>query len=135
MGRRRKASRNLEHAREQRRNATQPEKKLWMALRDRGLAGLKFRRQFPVDNYIADFACVEKKLIIEVDGDSHADQYSHDMTRQETLERAGWRVERVGNDDILQNLEGVLMQVITGAGLDPQRWRDGAYGQMHDNLA
>ncbi|MCA8992149.1 MAG: endonuclease domain-containing protein [Planctomycetaceae bacterium] len=133
MGRRRKASRNLGHAREHRRNATQPEKKLWMALRDRRLAGLKFRRQFPVEGFIADFACVEQKLIIEVDGDSHADQYSHDMTRQETLERAGWRVARVSNDDVLQNLEGVLTQIAAAAGLDPEQWRDGVYGQAPDS--
>ena len=134
MARQRKTARNLDHAREHRRNPTQPEKRLWMALRDRRLAGLKFRRQVLIESYIADFACFEKKLIIEVDGDSHSDRLNQDAERQQTLMNAGWRIERVSNDDVLQNLEGVLMQMVAAVGLDPAVWRNATYGQMPEEI-
>jgi very-short-patch-repair endonuclease len=128
--RQRAASKNLERARDLRREMTAPEKKLWGVLRDRRLAGLKFRRQVPVGRYIADFACVESMLVVEVDGDSHAERFVPDQKREQALIEAGWRVLRLSNDDVLENLEGVLIQIVKHSGLDPAKWRDGEYGQL-----
>ena len=121
---------HLDRARQLRRNMTFPEKRLWRVLRDRRLAGLKFRRQVPVCQFVADFACIETQLIIEVDGESHTGRLSADQRREELLRGAGWRVVRVSNDDVLQNLEGVLSLIVTAAGLDVDRWRNGEYGQL-----
>lgn len=126
----RNSSRRLGFARELRKALTVPEERLWRVLRDRRLAGLKFRRQVPIEKYIADFACVEKRLIVEVDGESHADRAAADHQRTIQLNNAGWRIVRVTNDDVLQSLEGVLMLIIAAAGFDPAKWRDGEYGQL-----
>src|SRR5690606_21179113 len=90
MSRRRPTSRNLPHARELRTRMTVPEQKLWRVLRGRRLAGLKFIRQAPIERSIVDFACRSKRLIVEVDGDSHADRATRDGRRQQALEAAGW---------------------------------------------
>jgi very-short-patch-repair endonuclease len=109
---------------------TVPEKKLWRVLRGRRLAGLKFVRQAPIERSIVDFACRSKRLIVEVDGDSHADRAARDRRRQQALEAVGWTFIRVTNDDVLTNLEGVLCAIVRAAGLDPSAWRDGRYGQL-----
>lgn len=130
MARKRHNSDNLERAKELRREMTAPEQRLWRILRDRRLAGLKFRRQFPIDVYIADFVCVEEKLVVEVDGMSHVGRFEFDQRREGVLREAGWRVVRVTNDDVLQNLEGVLTMIVSSAGLDAERWQNGEYGQL-----
>ena len=76
-------------------------------MRNRNLAGRKFKRQLPIGPYIADFACVELKLIVEADGGQHAEQMAYDEKRTEWLESRGWRVLRFWNNDILTNIEGV----------------------------
>src|SRR5690606_18910966 len=128
--RRRPTSRNLANARDLRARMTAPEQKLWRVLRGRRLAGLKFVRQAPLERSIVDFACRSERLIVEVDGDSHADRAAADRERQHTLESAGWTVLRVTNDDVLTNLEGVLCAIVRAAGLDASAWRDGEYGQL-----
>ena len=105
-----------EKARKLRRNMTFPERKLWSALRNRNLAGIKFRRQEPVLEYIADFLSDEFSLVIELDGDSHIGQYAYDMERQEKLKNAGYRVLRFGNDDILRDLDAVLAAISLACG-------------------
>ncbi len=99
--------------RDLRNNATDAERKLWAALKSVGFFGRRFRRQYPVASYIADIACVEARLIIEIDGGQHAESVS-DAKRDAALKAAGWRVLRVWNTDALTNVEGVI-EMITAA--------------------
>lgn len=94
-------------ARQLRRNATDAENRLWYVLRNRGLAGQKFVRQFPVGPYIADFACREAALIVELDGGQHADN-ANDLIRTAYLNAEGYGVLRFWNGDVLDNRDGVL---------------------------
>ena len=103
-------------ARELRRFATDAERLLWAHLRNRQLEGCKFRRQVPIDRYIADFACLERKLVIELDGGQHAERACYDGARTDVLESAGWTVLRFWNHAVLQNLEGVLIDIIAALG-------------------
>ena len=91
-------------------NMTGPETRLWSRLRARKLQGLKFRRQHGIGPYIVDFYCPEQSLVIEVDGDSHADadQILKDQLRDRYFQSLGLHVIRYINDDILKNLDGVL---------------------------
>ena len=95
-------------ARALRKDQTEVEKKLWFNLNNRQLQGFKFKRQYPIHPYIADFACLEKRLIIELDGGQHADQENYDQERTQFLESRGFKVLRFWNNEILENLEGVL---------------------------
>nr|WP_295885550.1 endonuclease domain-containing protein [uncultured Devosia sp.] len=88
-------------------NMTDAERKLWAALRNRKLLGFKFVRQVPVGRYIADFACREADLIIELDGGQHADS-AHDKLRTTALTEHGYAVMRFWNNDVLSNLDGVV---------------------------
>ncbi len=100
---------NLTHkVRALRKNQTDAELLLWQQLRSRHLGGYKFRRQFPIEPYIADFVCLELKLIIELDGGQHADQISYDNRRSLFLEQRGFKVIRFWNNDVIENIEGVL---------------------------
>jgi very-short-patch-repair endonuclease len=94
-------------ARRLRREATEAEKHLWRALRDR-LAGCGFRRQHPIGSYIADFASPSHKLVVELDGGQHAQQQQADAARTGELARRGYRVIRFWNNEVMQNLAGVL---------------------------
>ena len=97
-----------EKARENRKNPTPAEKKLWFeVLQGQRLGDLKFTRQKPLDKYIVDFYCAELMLAIEIDGDSHAEQADYDETRTKKLNHLGITVLRYTNRDILNNLEGV----------------------------
>ena len=101
---------HLDLKRQLRSNMTGPETRLWSRLRARQLQGLKFRRQHGIGPYIVDFYCPERSLVIEVDGDSHADadQVVKDRQREQYLQSLGLRIIRYINDDILKNLDGVL---------------------------
>jgi very-short-patch-repair endonuclease len=100
----------LDIKRRLRSNMTGPEAQLWSRLRARQLQGLKFRRQHGIGPYIVDFYCPEQSLVIEVDGDSHADanQILKDRQREKYLQSLGLHVIRYINDDILRNLDGVM---------------------------
>ena len=102
-------------ARKLRKQLTDAERVLWRALRSRGLHGLKFRRQHPIGPYVADFACLEAALVVELDGGQHAWQQSSDNKRCATIEAAGFRVVRVWNNDVLTNLPGVLENIVSVA--------------------
>ncbi len=80
-------------------------------MRSRHVAGFKFRRQRPIGAYIADFACIERKLIIEIDGGQHAESVA-DMARTRWLARDGWRVLRFWNNEVLTNPAGVLSEIL-----------------------
>ncbi len=101
----------LERAKALRRALTQPEKKLWGALRDRRLGGFKFRKQQPIGPFIADFVCQEQRLIVEVDGSQHAESETA-RPRDAFLTSKGYRVLRVWNNDVTDNLSGVLAAIL-----------------------
>jgi len=103
-----------ERRRDLRRNQTDAEKALWKQLRNKGFMGLKFFRQYSVGAYIVDFYCPEHKLAIEVDGGQHADPENMNYDRERTcyLESIGITVTRFWNNDLLQNIEGVLEEMI-----------------------
>lgn len=102
---------NILRARQLRVEATDAEARLWQRLRNRMLGGFKFRRQFPVGPYIADFICIERKLIVELDGGQHADNPA-DKRRTRFLELRGYRVIRFWNPDVLSNTDGVLEMIL-----------------------
>jgi very-short-patch-repair endonuclease len=95
-------------ARRLRRDQTDAERKLWFRLRDHRLAGLKFRRQMPIARYVVDFCCESARLIVEVDGGQHAARGAEDKARTAALEAQGYLVLRFWNNEVLQNLDGVL---------------------------
>lgn len=92
----------VKQARSLRREMTNAEVLLWRALRNRGLDGLKFRRQVPIGPFIADFACVDRRLIVELDGRPHdePEQQLHDRKRDAWFETSGWRVLRLLNERV-----------------------------------
>jgi len=99
-------------ARSLRKNQTDAERKLWRRLRARELCGFKFRRQYPIAPYIVDFICVEKRLIVEIDGGQHATMTEIDNTRAEFLNARGYRVLRFWNNEVLQQLDAVLAKIL-----------------------
>jgi very-short-patch-repair endonuclease len=98
---------NRSRAKELRSNPTDAERILWQHLRLRPLGGYKFRRQQPLGPSIVDFVCLEKRLVIEVDGGQHNTQRSYDEQRDAWLEQQGFRVLRFWKNEVLQNVEGV----------------------------
>ena len=101
-----------ENAKWLRTNQTDAECVFWYNVRARRLAGLKFRRQYPVGPFIADFVCLEAKLIVELDGGQHAVRQAYDRSRDAFLESKGFRVLRVWNSDLLTNRDGVMEAVL-----------------------
>ncbi|HWR58981.1 MAG TPA: endonuclease domain-containing protein [Thermodesulfovibrionales bacterium] len=99
---------NSQKARLLRKNQTDAEKALWQRLRNRGLQGMKFRRQAPVGPYVADFLCESAQLIVEVDGGQHAENKEYDQYRDDFLRANGYEVIRFWNNEVLGNLDGVL---------------------------
>ena len=98
-------------ARQLRNESTDAERRLWYFLRRQQLAGYKFRRQYPLAGYIADFVCVPARLVIELDGGQHLDALAYDRRRTEALQREGYRVLRFWNDDVLLRTEDVLREI------------------------
>jgi very-short-patch-repair endonuclease len=98
-------------ARQLRRDSTDAEMKLWLALRDRRLGGYKFVRQKPIKPFIADFVCREANLIVEVDGGQHNESL-YDHRRGTFLNSEGYRVLRFWNNEVLTNLDGVLQTML-----------------------
>ena len=95
-------------ARSLRRNSTDAERLLWQRLRNRQVDGLKFRRQAPIGPYVADFFCLKRNLIVEVDGGRHATAQDRDAARTAWLEARGYRVIRFWNNEVIGNIEGVV---------------------------
>lgn len=105
-------------ARKLRKESTEAEKLLWWQLSRRQLEDLKFRRQQPIGKYIVDFVNFEKKLIIELDGGQHANQKDKDNERDNWFRNQGFEVLRFWNNEVFENLDGVL-EVIRGRLLSP----------------
>ncbi|QXT37284.1 DUF559 domain-containing protein [Sphingomonas sanguinis] len=100
----------VQRARQLRRDASEPERRLLRALRET-YPHLKWRHQAPLGPFFADMLCFAEKLVIEVDGDTHAAAEGYDASREDFMEREGYRTVRVSNADAMQNLEGVLTQI------------------------
>jgi very-short-patch-repair endonuclease len=100
-------------ARRLRNRMTKAETVLWTRLKGRSLYGWRFRRQHPIGPYIADFACRERMIVVEIDGATHAkaDELQHDARRTAFMEERGWSVMRFWNREIYENLEGVVASV------------------------
>ena len=105
------SDRTQKQAKSLRRAMTEAEQRLWYHLRNRRLSGYKFKRQYPIGNYIADFICLEKNLIIEADGGQHNDN-PRDDARTAWLQAQGYTVLRYWNHDILQQTEAVLTHIL-----------------------
>lgn len=103
---------HIHQARYLRIHSTEVEKKLWYRLRNRQL-GVKFRRQHPLQGYILDFACEECMLGIELDGGQHNNDAhkTQDAARTAILEQSGWQILRFWNNDVIENIEGVLEEI------------------------
>ena len=103
-----------------RRELTGPELKLWLELRAKRFEGAKFRRQVVIGYYIVDFACRSPRmLVVEVDGDTHAERRAYDETRSRFLEQRGYRVIRFTNSDVMTNLDGVLFAIAAALATPP----------------
>jgi very-short-patch-repair endonuclease len=100
-------------ARALRRNATSAERRLWQGLRRQQVAGFRFRRQVVLNGFIADFACFEARLVLEVDGAtrSTSEEIARDAARSAALAAQGFAVVRFTNEDVFRNLDGVLETV------------------------
>ncbi len=99
----------IEKSRDLRKNMTPQERKLWYIIKNRQFFGYRFRRQFPLGQYIVDFMCREKKIIIEIDGGQHNEikNIQYDNKRTEYLISEGYKVIRFWNNDIDKNISGV----------------------------
>jgi adenine-specific DNA-methyltransferase len=104
----------IQRARELRRQQTPAEVALWNLLRENKVAGFGFRRQHPIDRFIADFACPAARLIVELDGSSHRDRLEQDGVRDVHLKSLGWTTLRFQNSELFNNPHGVWEEI--------QRW-------------
>ncbi len=100
-----------ERARALRGGMTEAEQRLWRELRGRRFEGLKFRRQKPLGHYIVDFVCLERSLVVELDGGQHAEQVVYDRQRDAWLNSQGFVVLRFWNHDVLQQTDTVLERI------------------------
>ena len=99
---------SLKHAQNMRKSMPEPEARMWNELKATRCRGIKFRRQKVIGKFIADFAANEPKLVIELDGDTHAGSENYDVMRTRYLEEQGYAVVRFSNSDVMSNMEGVL---------------------------
>ena len=109
----------LNNAKTLRTNQTEAEQRLWYHLRAHCFMGLKFKRQKPMGRYIVEFVCVARRLIIELDGGQYAEQVSYDRHRDAWLRNQGYTVLCFWNNEVMQQLEGVLEQIRCTISLSP----------------
>ena len=110
MPSKRATPRGYKHARQLRKKMTPAEIKLWTYLRGKKF-GIKFRKQHALGNYVVDFCCIKKKLVIELDGSQHLDQEDYDEVRTEYLESLGYRVIRFWNNQVMNDINGVIKAI------------------------
>ncbi|HEY0018289.1 MAG TPA: endonuclease domain-containing protein [Longimicrobium sp.] len=110
----------IEQARRFRKAQTTAEELLWEVLRDRQLAGIKFRRQHPVSRFIFDFYCPAARLVIELDGPVHDPQRERDEARTAALESRNFRVIRFRNEEVFDALPSVLDRIVAAVEQDPR---------------
>lgn len=111
----------VERARELRKNMTDAERLLWSRLRRRQVYRLRFRRQHPIGPFIADFACTQAGLVIELDGGQHVQARDKDAARTRWLEQSGYRVLRFWNNDVLTQIDAVVQVVAAATQAPPPR--------------
>jgi very-short-patch-repair endonuclease len=111
-------------ARRLRRDQTDAEKRLWDRLRSRELAEFRFRRQFPIGNFIADFACPQSRIAIELDGGHHFDQVAKDEWRTGLIEKRGFRVMRFWDNEVLEDVNAVAEKIIEALLENPELKRE-----------
>lgn len=101
--------------RELRKNQTETEKIIWDKLRNRRFLNLKFRRQYGIGNYIADFYCSSLKLVVELDGGQHFTEegLEYDKIREEFMKSLGIKTLRFNNNEVLNNIEEILIKIET----------------------
>jgi very-short-patch-repair endonuclease len=102
----------LGHARAMRSEPTPAEARLWYRLRAKRLNGIKFTRQDVIGRYIVDFVARERRLVVEIDGDTHANSQGYDGDRTGWLAREGYRVIRFTNSDVMGNEDGVIAAIV-----------------------
>jgi very-short-patch-repair endonuclease len=106
------ANKPLARSRALRRDSTDAEKRLWSILQNRKLDGWKFRRQVAIDTFIVDFCCIQARLIVELDGEHHANALtSYDDARTKQLMARGFNVLRIWNSEVLQDTESVAQEI------------------------
>ena len=99
-------------ARKLRNQSTDAERLLWQHLRHKQINGFRFRRQFPIGAYIADFACIEAKLVVELDGGQHQEKAAHDTRRDAQISNQGYRVLRFWNNQVFAETTAVLEVIV-----------------------
>lgn len=109
---------NTERVKALRHNLTDAEKFLWQRMRNRELSGFKFRRQHPIGPYIVDFVCIEKRIIIEVDGGQHAENTELDTQRSKYLQERGNRILRFWDNEVLKEGTTVLDVILSSLAKD-----------------
>ena len=109
-----------QNARNLRNNMTEQERKLWNIIRNRNFYGYRFLRQYVIGQYIVDFICREKKVVIEIDGGQHneSENIEYDKQRTKYLENKGYKVIRFWNNDIDSNIEGVYKHLQNVFGIE-----------------
>ena len=107
-------------ARDMRQEPTEPERRLWARLSRSQIGGYKFRRQSVIGPCIVDFLCAQKALIVEVDGDTHV--AGSDASRDQALQDQGYRIIRIANHEVMQNIEGVCTAILDALEQAPDRW-------------
>ena len=123
-----------ERARDLSRNMTDAENRMWYYLRNRRLGGYKFIREQVIGNYIADFVCREKKLIIEIDVSQHIEAIAYDVFRTNELEKRGYRVLRIWNNDVFKNIQGVMDNILNLLSTEPHQAGEGSISCQATNI-
>jgi len=104
--------RDTDRSRSLRAGSTDAERALWAHLKARNLAGCKFRRQYAISGFVVDFVCLERRLVVELDGGQHVEQSAYDERRSAILSKSAFRVIRFWNDDVLLRMESVLEEIL-----------------------
>jgi very-short-patch-repair endonuclease len=121
-----------DRARELRTHQTETEQRVWFHLRNRRFAGYKFRRQFPIGRFIVDFVCLDRRLIIELDGGQHAERREYDARRTRWLEAQGFRVLRFWDNQVFEDwdvVEEVICRALEDAPSPPAPLPQGERGE------
>jgi very-short-patch-repair endonuclease len=108
-----------QNARRLRKQMTDAERSLWHLLRRKQIDGHRFRKQVPIGKYIVDFACLDARLVIELDGGQHTDAAEADRERDAWLRSQGLRVLRFWNNDVLKNQDGVMQVILEALEANP----------------
>ena len=113
----RQTPKQTERSKSLRGEQTEAEGLLWSVLRGKQLSNMKFRRQHPIGPFFADFACLSKRLVVELDGGYHDSIQDEDLRRQQFITHQGWSGVRFSNEEVLQDIDSVLLAIASQAGV------------------